>query len=559
MPYGRRVKRESGSFFGKRAMMSGKWSEIRRNIILLACLLSSGVATPLQAEVGSQNCQALAGHVIEAAKISLPTTGAKVTEAVVASAPNKYGYCKVKGLIDPVDPNAWPIQFQLNLPLEWNGKFLQYGGGGLNGFLVTGLDPLRDAPAGPSPLEQGYATGGTDAGHPLAKEIQVFALNDEALANHAYAAYKKVYDVFGILIRDYYGKAPMRRYFIGGSEGGREGLLMAQRYPDAFDGIVSTVPVLSWTGVNLAGYNQFLKHRAGGAMSPQHVQLWQDLVVQACDARDGLKDGLVARYKGCPVVRTLEKRRCKGKAGEGLCFTEAQLALVRSVAVPYEYGVTLANGERSLPPYGVGGEAARGNIIPVVVNAPGAPDNDVGAPRYSSGDIRYFIARDPAYVGPLDMAKYGDRTRQVSALMDMNDPDLSRFKARGGKLLMRVNTADTLVSPGSVWRYYEAVQRKMGRKAADSFIRLFVSPGTGHGGSGAKGDGKAVPDKFDMLTALDTWVETGQPPIDPILTAFGAGATEPDATLPFCRYPAYPHYDRKNDPEKAGSYACKPA
>ena len=142
------------------------------------------------------------------------------------------------------------IHFQLNLPANWNGKALQYGGGGFNGVLITGLAPLRDAPHGaPTPLAQGYATFGTDSGHQAnaypPTEVAAWALNEEARTNFAYASYKKVKDVAHALAAEFYANKPAKSYFFGGSEGGREGLTMAQRFPADYDGIVSVVPVIN--------------------------------------------------------------------------------------------------------------------------------------------------------------------------------------------------------------------------------------------------------------------------------------------------------------------------
>jgi len=149
-------------------------------------------------------------------------------------------YCKVLGAIAPVDPNAPPVNFEVNLPLQWNGKAVQYGGNGYNGTLITGLNPLRDARADtPLPLARGFATWGTDSGHEAAKlpEPFAFALNDEALTNFAYASYKKTRDVGRRIAMALYERVPTKIYFYGGSEGGREGLTMAQRFPSDYDGM----------------------------------------------------------------------------------------------------------------------------------------------------------------------------------------------------------------------------------------------------------------------------------------------------------------------------------
>lgn len=533
---------------------------VGRSVVAAVALMIGLHPAPAEADPQStvmQACHALVGRELPPQSQTLPAGAARVTEAELVSAGQPDSFCAVKGAIEPIDPAAWPVLFQVNLPMDWNGKAIQFGGGGLNGRLVTGLDLHRDAPPGPTALQRGYVTSGTDGGHPVSREIQEFALNDEALDNHAHAAYRKTYDVMRWLIQEYYAAEPRRIYFFGGSEGGREGLVMAQRYPELFDGIVSVVPVLDWVGVNLAGYNQFLLHRAGGAMSPAHVGLWQRAVLEACDTLDGISDGLVARYRGCDEMPAIRSYRCQdGGEGEG-CFSDQQLQLIEAYASPYSYSVTLSDGMVDLPRYGQGGEAFPGNIIPMVVSSPDRPDNDIGFPRYSSGDIRYFIARDPVFVGPVDMNVYGERTQEISELMDAPNVDLSAFRSRGGKLILRSNTSDALVPPGSVWRYYERLRDRFGAQT-DDFVALYVSPGTSHGGDGRLTNGGAVPSRFDLLAALDNWVEHGALPEKPELAAFAEGSLEPTATLPLCRYPDYPHYNGTGDPREAASYRCTP-
>ena len=201
------------------------------------------------------DCARLAGLKIPAQLIGLSSGDATVTSAsFTQAAPAKAtalatpDFCKVIGTIAPVDPAAQLINFQLNLPAAWNGKLLQYGGGGYNGTLVSGLAPLRHAaPDDALPVTRGYATLGTDSGHQAASfapdRIGEFGLNDEMLTNYAYV-YNKVLYVAVALVDALYRKRPSRVYYFGGSEGGREGFTMAQRFPADYDGIVSVVPVV---------------------------------------------------------------------------------------------------------------------------------------------------------------------------------------------------------------------------------------------------------------------------------------------------------------------------
>src|SRR5215471_9760090 len=227
-------------------------------LLVVALAAASAVAVSAQA---AMPCTDLANLKIPASDIGLPSGGANIASATLATVsadPATPGatreYCKVLGAVQPVDPAAPPVHFQVNLPVQWNGKAVQYGGGGSNGVLITGLNPLRDARADtPVPVARGFATWGTDAGHDNKKQAEPreFALNDEALTNMAYAAYKKTRDAAVKIAAAFYGRAPTKMYFFGGSEGGREALLMAQRFPNDFDGIVSVVPVDNYAGANL--------------------------------------------------------------------------------------------------------------------------------------------------------------------------------------------------------------------------------------------------------------------------------------------------------------------
>jgi hypothetical protein len=192
----------------------------------------AGPAVPVALAQEVTPCAALAGRSIEPALIGLPGGPARIAAAAVERLPasqaaeSTIGYCKVLGEIAPLDPAAPPIRFEVNLPEQWNGKAVQYGGGGFNGVLITGLDPLRDARLDtPVPVARGYATWGTDSGHDGAKhpEIQAFALNAEALENYAFASYTKVRDAAIAIVRAHYGMTPRRIYYYGGSEGGRGG------------------------------------------------------------------------------------------------------------------------------------------------------------------------------------------------------------------------------------------------------------------------------------------------------------------------------------------------
>jgi hypothetical protein len=479
--------------------------------------------------------------------------------AVVPAAPE---YCKVIGAIAPVDPKAPPIRFQVNLPTQWNGSSVQFGGGGFNGALITGLGlPPLARPDRPSPLARGFVTYGTDSGHQSAPGVplQAFALNDEALTNFAYASYKKVRDVAVALMQRRYGRGPAKLYYVGFSEGGREGLTMAQRFPADYDGIFSGVPVINWVGLQAAGTRVGVAQFGDGWIGPDKVKSFHNAVMAACDQLDGLADGIVSNYEGCKRIFDVSKLTCASEGATG-CLSERQLNAVTAMHAPFEFSFTLANGVRSYPGWGLGGEAAQGTgpvggwvSWQTGTAAPTLPPGPTSSRAwlYGSGAVQFFFARDPNYdVTRFDAAQFVDRMREISALMDSTDADLSAFSARGGKLIMYENMSDYAQSPYAGIEYYKSVVGRMGQAGVDGFMRLYTTPGADHMGVGA-------PSSVDMLEVLANWVGSDKAPGDLVQQLHEP--KPPFAVVsarPMCRYPAYPHY-RGGDPSKAESFICK--
>jgi len=388
--------------------------------------------------------------------------------------------------------------------------------------------------------------------------LQAFALNDEALENFAHAAYKKVRDVSVELMKRRYRKAPAKLYFFGSSEGGREGLTMAQRYPADFDGIYSRVPVINWAGLQVAGTRVGVAQFGDGWLAPDKVTLVHEAVLEACDTLDGLKDGIVGDYEGCARAFDASKLRCtSGPAAN--CLTEPQLKAVQALHTPLELRFALANDVRAYPAWGRGGENAPGTgpvggwpswqtgATPPTV--PSGPKSS-RAWLYGSGAIQYFVARDPDYdPRRFNPEEFVGRLRQISALMDSTDPDLAAFAARGGKLVITEHMADYAQSPYAGIAYYKSVIERMGQAKADEFLRLYVTPGADHVGVGA-------PSSVDMLQVLTDWVERGKAPCELVQAAH---EIQPPFTItasrPMCRYPGFPRY-REGDTTKAESFEC---
>ena len=334
----------------------------------------------------------------------------------------------------------------------------------------------------PSPLARGFVTYGTDSGHESkpGEPPQLFALNDEAFENFAHRAYKKVRDAAVGLMERAYGKKPEKMYFMGSSEGGREGLTMAQRYPDDFDGIFARVPVINWVGLQHAGTRSGLATMGDGWINPAQVKLVADAVRAACDKADGSDDALVQDPVGCKAAFKVETLRCAAGQSGDQCLTDAQIKAIDTLHGTYKFPFALANGLDDYPGWGVSGEdtpaiGPTGGWVAWWLGTappaqPPAPNNGI-AWIYGAGGIQYVFARDPKLdVTTYKVEEHKARLLEVSSLMDSTDPDLSRFRARGGRLIMLEHMADYAQSPYAGIRYFEK-RRAQARQGRDGGVR----------------------------------------------------------------------------------------
>lgn len=534
----------------------------RIGALALTAVLSACSSLPPSLEA----CAALANAPSGAATI---TSARFVTAGSVAGLPD---HCQVQGAIAAQSAGADPIRFQVNLPSNWNRKALMVGGGGFNGSLTTGLAPLRDAAAGQAhPLAQGYVTFGTDSGHDAkdygATEPAKFALNDEMFVNFAHASYKKVKDVAHVVMKSYYQETPAKQYFYGGSEGGREGLAMAQRYPNDFDGIVSVVPVVYWTGL-FHGFIDAIKPQfEGGAMSAAKIRLVANAVNAACDVQDGLADGLVNHYTLCSSSFKVKTLRCEGGKDTGdQCLSDAQLRSVQAIYEPVVLPYPLANGVTSYPARFWGGEIQAGGeglalwLSNGKVPATPISRQDSRIVNYGSSYARYVIAKDAQFdILTYDPRRFQARVLEVSNLMDASNPDLSAFFKRGGKLIIRENTGDTAQSAAAGMQYFEAAQKTLGATTTDQSMRLYVvSPAAHTGRAASLTTGVEAATNHDLLNTLDRWVTEGAVPADslPLVRNAVASPHVLEASRPMCRYPMYAHYV-SGDAAKLESYRCQ--
>jgi pimeloyl-ACP methyl ester carboxylesterase len=544
-----------------------------------------------QFAANAQTCAALKGKIIDASLIGEPTSGSVVTTATyktaVSDTVNPTGtavaqatpdYCELLVDIKPVDPAAALIKSQVNLPTIWNGKKLQFGGGGYNGTLITGVQPSRSAgPETPMPLTQGYLTAGTDSGHQNTSNVHpaAFAMNKESLVNFAYASYKKTNDVAIQLGLAYYGKKPTRNYYMGGSQGGREGMMMAQRYPADYDGIISIDPVMNanalWTFQNSFGALQ----SAPDSWLGNKTQLVHDTVQGACDALDGIIDNVVSNYKACQSIvnQAFNAKRCTSGTDEGAtCFSDGQLNTLRAAYSGYNFPFTLTNGITSYAGYVPGSEGVPDNFARWVVgtSAPtAAPDSTPNVSRnylFGSYYVRYFVAQDPNFNAlTYNPANFQARVLELSNLLDATNPDLSAFHARGGKLILREDLGDKGQSAQTGLNYWDAVVAKMGRGVVDQFFAAYVAPGLPHTSAGVEAGSANAPNygiagHVDLLVHLDNWVEKGVKPADQI-TMTNRQPVPPYnvvASKPMCRYGTYPRYigTETTGGNLASNYTC---
>jgi hypothetical protein len=481
--------------------------------------------------------------------------------------PAKPDYCQVLGFIAPIDPSAPNIEFQINLPTQWNGRSVQYGGGGFNGVLINALGFV---PSGrfdlPAPLRNGFVTYGTDSGHQNKPNTppQVFALNDEALDNFTHLSYKKVRDVAVEAMKRYYGKGPNKLYFVGSSEGGREGLMLAQRYPNDFDGVFSRVPVLNWVGLQMFGTRSGISLSGASWINPAKVKMVHEATLAACDNLDGLADGIVSDFQACEKKFDPSALRCPNGADAGdQCLSNGQVSAIKLLRTPLKYPFPMANGVTEYPGYAMGGEGTAGSgptggwvswwtgrSAPTV---PPGPTNSITW-FYGAGAVQYFFAKDANYdVRNFKPGDFAERVRELSQNMDATNPDLATFKARGGKLIMMEHIADYAQSANAGIQYFKTVQTKMGEATVRDFARLYLAPGVDHVGSGA-------PANIDMLDLLVDWVERGRAPGEKDLLIL----TEQETALPFkalrqrpmCEFPLVPRY-KSGDANAASSFACE--
>jgi feruloyl esterase len=533
------------------------------HIVLTAFFASvafTGLAQEGRIPLPASACASLQGFSIPSSAIGLPTGGAVVQTAVGVAASEQGNlngdFCKVIGVVKPRNPSSPNLEFEVNLPLSWNRRALQMGGGGYNGTLVTGLGPFTLQPATvDNAVKQGFVTLGSDGGHKSTQGFDgTFALDDEALRNFGKESIKKAHDAAMAIIQKAYGRAPERSYFIGGSQGGHEALDAAARYPNDYDGVVAHYPAYNVTLLHLGSLNVGRAlYQGGGAawINPAEVKLVTDAVYAKCDGLDGAKDGIISDIKACNKAFDVKTLRCSNGSDTGdACLSDAQLTAVATITSDYKPGFAIA-GMDTFPRWALlEGALFQGRSSFGQVPQPSNPLSGKEPLLYTAGDqtVKFIITRNPTLdTMTFDPKQHQERIKIVASIMDVSDQSLEKFKAKGGKIILTHGTVDDFITPHNTELYYQRQVKQFGKAGVDSFMRFYMIPGFGHG----FGPFNA---KIDGLKILQEWVEQSKAPSG--LTTVD-GNQNASRARPLCEWPRWPKFTGAAGTENnASSYTC---
>ncbi|GLY02881.1 tannase/feruloyl esterase family alpha/beta hydrolase [Actinoplanes sp. NBRC 101535] len=512
--------------------------------VVLAVLLTAGggQAAPRAAETAvagpavvlpEVDCATLAGQDLS----GVPEAPAVIGSAAPATSPGGWPVCEVKGTVAP------QIQFDVQLPTEtWRQRYLQTGCGAFCGV----VDFYADATDGCVPLDRGdFVIATTNQGHAGVSGFDAtFGADPQLRVDFGYRSDHVVALVAKRLITLYYGQGPRWSYFDGCSQGGHQGLTEAQRYPHDFDGIVAGAPASLFTSLIVwsTGWHATANTDAQGRpiLTAAKLPALHAAVLRECDARDGLADGQIDDPRAC----RFDPGTLRCPAGDSPdCLTGAQVEAVRKL---YD-GPRDEQGRRMYPggePVGSEANWARW-VTPTATGAPAVAEGN------TTNALKYLVfpgARPSTTLHDLryDAATFREVSRQAG-IYDASNPDLTAFRAAGGKLLLWHGWADQAISPYGTIAYHHAVTERMGGAAATQrFARLFLLPGVAHCGGGQG------PDAFDALTPTLAWVEDGVAPDRLVVTK--REGDEVVRTRPVHPYPLVARYDGSGSTDDAANF-----
>lgn len=458
----------------------------------------------------------------------------KITEAVAVSTGSSH--CKVRGIIGK------EINFELLLPLEWNGIFAMGGGGGFVGTIQNAVQ---------SSVKDGYATSGTDTGHDgKSSSGAEWALNNmERQLNFGHLAVHRTAVVSKAIIGSYYGYYPKYSYFLGCSRGGGQAMMEAQRYPDDFDGIVAGAPAFNWTALAAeAIQNTQAVHPSKlteSVITKDHIRMLQDAILKQCDRIDGVRDSILNNPAKCDFdFASLPK--CPGDIPGKECFTTSQIKAIKAI---YN-GVDIGQGI-TYPGFPFGGENEPGGWLTWITGTNESYQQS-GYPSlqaYFGIEIfKYLILQDPDWnYSTYDFKGYEKEVRYASAYLNATSTDYSGFKKRKGKIIIWHGWSDPALSAYSTIEHYNEV--KANDPDLRNYMRLFLLPGVLHCGGGEG------PSQIDWIALIRDWVENNNAP-ERVIASKSIGGKKV-MTRPVLPYPGEAAYDGKGDPNKESSYGLK--
>jgi feruloyl esterase len=499
-----------------------------RILAVVSCLLAvpgvAGAATcdTLAASLKLTNATVTAASAVTAGQFTPPASpGAEAPKAITGLP----AFCRVQLTLTPSADSD--IKSEVWLPLNgWNGKFQQVGNGAWAGSIQYGA--LAEA------LKRGYAAASTDTGH-TGVDASFAMGHPEKLKDFGYRGVHETAVQSKQTITNFYGMAPRLSYFNGCSGGGRMAFQEAQRFPSDFDAILAGAP-----GYNRVNQSVWMLMNAKATLDdaasfipPAKYAVLHRAALDACDAQDGLKDGLISEPLSCHVDPAVTQ--CKSGDAPN-CLTPPQVKAARKL---YGGVINPKTGERIFPRLEPGSELSWGGP------AGGPEPLAVGADLF-----KFVVFQDPKWdFRKFNLARDYDAVHKIDSLdLSPTSPDLRAFVARGGKLLIYQGWADQNVAPRSTVDYYNSVVKTLGQKQADDAVRLFFAPGMAHCGGGEG------PNVFDALTPLEQWREQGKAPASIVATHLTNGKV--DRSRPLCPFPQVAKYKGSGSIDDAANFVC---
>jgi hypothetical protein len=561
---------------------------------LLACGASSAEDNPINGDARMrERCEGLAARMVgnwpDASTrittrfqdgpqvMSIGTFGGLPMQITVPA------HCELSGVLrerSGAFGQRYAIRFHVRLPTAWNKRFFFQGGGGTNGEVGNALGLL--APGVAPALVQGFAVVSQDSGHDNATNTDAsrggataFGFDAQARADYGHASLQPVAQAAKAMIATYYQSGARFSYFVGCSKGGAEGMAITQRYPEEFDGVLASAPGFSlpraalaqaWDVQTLAQSTELTTAQSlARAFSDADLSLASNAVLAACDADDGLVDGIVGAFEQCPrkkVSRELLRLQCpQGKTAE--CLSSSQIVALERVHAgpvdasgralysdwPWDVGIAsrewrmwkLGSADAAMPALNI---TLGGASLPAVFTTPPALVRD--DPEAQLAFLRAFdFSRDARRIYATDAQFPHSAWEDISA----RSIDLSRFRARGGKLIVPHGVSDAVFSINDTLAWYREVDQRAGGAAAN-FVRVFPVPGMGHCAGGP------ATDRYDAFGALMNWVERGEAP-DHIIAQAGPASPWPGRQRPLCAYPKVARYKGSGSVELAENFGCR--